>query len=580
MGTVYKKIIIRRYRKWLRGWRREIEHGYPLNIALLAILEKNQKNIASVRWSGILPKGVTEMAAEACLRQVIFNYVRLSPEMSRSIVGYQTGCDQRLALSLPKSWLKVLEGEGCRISWFQCRWLFFRWVVTRYLQGGRSVFHTLKMLLLSQATSASRPYGVLVHMGQVHWPQRNDAVSPRDAVSWYKGWKGRDPQIEEIWVHVTRSTGECHHKNVTLVTHELPLPQLSSRFHGLQVATELLWLTATSGLAMFAGRWHGAVMLRELAHAVYGSHLPDRSWGREYLFNNSMPFFRPLWTYLAENAGARVSLFHYSANSLAIFPDRPPEALPGNGEGIANWSHYITMSEHHKQELIKARSTQVPVDIDPFISISDNGQSLGSKDLSHAVALFDISGWRPLFLARLGSSGLYYRPSTINGFLQTSIQLLSERGLTAAYKSKRKILTTRWELSKSYINLKKSFENNPDVIIIDPGITALRVIECCCAVISVPFTSTAIIGKVLGKPSVYFDPIGTISSSTPLVHGVPVVSGEKELAQWLDREVLPHLATSNAPRPNQSPDLTHVEPSREDKIMSVLSANNSASAWE
>ncbi|MBF0147311.1 MAG: hypothetical protein HQL85_14190 [Magnetococcales bacterium] len=49
------------------------------------------------------------------------------------------------------------------------------------------------------------------------------------------------------------------------------------------------------------------------------------------------------------------------------------------------------------------------------------------------------------------------------------------------------------------------------------------------------------IGKALGKPTVYYDAVGSIAAAVPVFHGVPVVSGEAALAQWLDREVLPLL---------------------------------------
>ena len=45
---------------------------------------------------------------------------------------------------------------------------------------------------------------------------------------------------------------------------------------------------------------------------------------------------------------------------------------------------------------------------------------------------------------------------------------------------------------------------------IDSSVSARRLIEECDAIISMPFTSTAIIGKELGKPSIFYDASASI----------------------------------------------------------------------
>jgi polysaccharide biosynthesis PFTS motif protein len=48
-----------------------------------------------------------------------------------------------------------------------------------------------------------------------------------------------------------------------------------------------------------------------------------------------------------------------------------------------------------------------------------------------------------------------------------------------------------------------------------------------------PFTSTALIGRELGKPSIYYDPFGQIQKDDRAAHGIKVVTGEKELHDWM-----------------------------------------------
>jgi polysaccharide biosynthesis PFTS motif protein len=69
---------------------------------------------------------------------------------------------------------------------------------------------------------------------------------------------------------------------------------------------------------------------------------------------------------------------------------------------------------------------------------------------------------------------------------------------------------------------------------IDPGLDALNIIQQTKACISMPFTSTALIAKHEGKPSVYYDPSGMICKDDRAAHGIPVLNNIDELQQWIE----------------------------------------------
>ena len=48
-----------------------------------------------------------------------------------------------------------------------------------------------------------------------------------------------------------------------------------------------------------------------------------------------------------------------------------------------------------------------------------------------------------------------------------------------------------------------------------------------------PFTSTALIARELGKPTCYYDPTGLVQKDDRAAHGIEIVSGREELAHWL-----------------------------------------------
>ena len=70
-------------------------------------------------------------------------------------------------------------------------------------------------------------------------------------------------------------------------------------------------------------------------------------------------------------------------------------------------------------------------------------------------------------------------------------------------------------------------------ISISPDYSAVDLIKKCSAVISMPFTSTALIGKHLNIPSVYYDPFGLVMKDDRAAHGVPIIIGKEALTDWL-----------------------------------------------
>jgi polysaccharide biosynthesis PFTS motif protein len=94
-----------------------------------------------------------------------------------------------------------------------------------------------------------------------------------------------------------------------------------------------------------------------------------------------------------------------------------------------------------------------------------------------------------------------------------------------------------------YEALVSSLAESCGVVSIDPNISAIRVIESCSAVISMPFTSTALLGRDMGKPSVYYDPHGVVQKDDRAAHGIEILSGSGELRDWLAG--LPQLSGEN-----------------------------------
>ena len=92
------------------------------------------------------------------------------------------------------------------------------------------------------------------------------------------------------------------------------------------------------------------------------------------------------------------------------------------------------------------------------------------------------------------------------------------------------------QLNNLEIKKNKSFFNNyflrPNVISIDPNISAFRVIEKSDINISMPFTSTGLIGTMYDKKSIYYDPFKWIQKNDPSGSNLTLLSGKDELEKW------------------------------------------------
>jgi hypothetical protein len=76
-----------------------------------------------------------------------------------------------------------------------------------------------------------------------------------------------------------------------------------------------------------------------------------------------------------------------------------------------------------------------------------------------------------------------------------------------------------------------------------------------------PFTSTALIARHLGKPSCYYDPTGLVQKNDRAAHGIPIVTGMEELKSWFDqpeKNMKPEII-SKKPEHNKKPERSLID---------------------
>jgi hypothetical protein len=394
--------------------------------------------------------------------------------------------------ALPEHWRWWMRERGIRVnggrSSLRWNWRLLQHIGHALVVAGR---HLAGMLRRGPTVPFAYFHGI------------NRPAGTYTALNWYLQWSGRKA---ETVVH----TGNP-----------------ASRTSFLGCLRFVAWFLAAASLSAFdllRWRWWHPLMLAEATKAAalrYSTGLAT-----DYLFHNSGWVYRPLWSYEAEARGSRLLLYHYSTSSEAwqsFEGDRDPYTWQ-----LGNWPHHLVWDQW-QADFVHRVSPASKVEIVGPIWFSDSDDTLELD--SRSVAVFDVQPFRNAIFQSVGVVHEYYTPATSAAFLRDIAAACAEAGRTMAWKRKREIGKIA---HPAYRRLDIEAE------IVPAGVSAFRVIAASSMVISMPFTSTALIGRAMGKPSCYYDPIGAFRPDDRAAHGIPVLYSRSELLAWI-KQVSPPI---------------------------------------
>jgi polysaccharide biosynthesis PFTS motif protein len=171
------------------------------------------------------------------------------------------------------------------------------------------------------------------------------------------------------------------------------------------------------------------------------------------------------------------------------------------------------------------------VELVPPIWFSDSDEELPNTDRP-CVAVFDVTPVRPACLPPFTPEIDYRNYAIGRQFLEDVYSALSALGFDMMWKRKRAFGPAH---DRRYIRFANELATRPGVLDVPPGISAFRVVDRCTAVISIPFTSTGLIGVARSRPSVFYDPSGLLLQDDRAAQGIPLLSTRAQLAGWLSQ---------------------------------------------
>lgn len=518
----------RRLRRAFRGYRRlKATNELGRIAALKSSLTTKRLDICDRRTSPLV-FGAALAEAELVVRQYLLHRIGgtgLNSAVLRSI-GRPGG---KVVYPLPREWREVLREHRFDVAERRSAWLFAGFLGLHFVYG----LVTLGRHVVSNVFAVRNPRERLGRFVYFHGmtartlPQPGPDGRSHDFLTWYARWDGRVADVDAL----------CHsvpgaRRHITEGIPVVPVPSAMLPLIGIAPNVRLLG-TITQAAALAArdltrGRWWHALMLNEAVPTTQLRHQRADRVAREFLFHNSGWIYRPLWTYEAKARGSQVTFYFYSTN-VEGFQPAIGRAEPGYGWRSANWPRYLVWDDCLADFVKRAIDPDAAIHVVGPIWFSTSAEAV-APFTGRTVAVFDVAPFRSARYIELGLEREYYVADCCVPFLEHARKAAGEAGCTMVWKRKREIGKLA---DVRYRRFAEQLESADDVASINPGISAVRVIEACDMVVSMPFTSTALIAKHLRKPSCYYDPRALLRPDDPAAHGIPIVQGPEALAAWV-----------------------------------------------
>jgi polysaccharide biosynthesis PFTS motif protein len=526
-GSSIKKIKRSRLRRIIRGYRLLKQSGQiDLISSVKQALTEQHFGLTDKNFYRFL-MGAGCSYGEIVVRQYLL--IRLGGLSLNQALLYASGkIGAKVIYPLPKLWRVTINQHGFKVANFRSSLLWQLYIVGALLYGVLQI----AQITFSGITSRSgkdfkhKRYVYFANLSGGNLPQGDKEEKSYDIVSWYLNWSGRSQDIEAIHHSVPNVANKTFGRAELFFQTQI-IPSLKGSTAIIKFIAWGIGACFIAFIECLRGNWWHAFLLNQTALSAQLRSLPKSRLACEYLFHNSGFIYRPLWTYDAEKVGSKITFYFYSTNCES-FKTSETEASIMYGWKAMSWPNYLVWDNRHADFVRMSVGNNCEITIVGSIWFQDSNKK-APVCKGRKVAVFDVTPFRSSFYCTLGIPEEFYTPDIVNKFLE-DIVLLAERNYSILWKRKRNIGALAHPLYKSLVHRLDMLKG---VVLIDPEISAVKVIEQSDFVISIPFTSTALIAHSLGKASAYYDPTGKIVKTDVAGHGIPLLSNYNELFHWV-----------------------------------------------
>lgn len=479
------------------------------------------------RWLDLDPEVI-----ERSIRQTLL--IRLGMEgLIEAMLLSSAFSGRRISYPLPASWRTVLRKHGFQVAGLRSSILMLGYALAHWANGlrvfGRQAGAFFRPRYRSEVEIRREPYAYFDALPATCLPSPGIEGAGRDGIlGWYARWKGRPTAVKSLSHSIPDGSARSA-AGLRVVFVRSPLPALTDPVGFLRFLIFGMRAAGLSLVQLSFGRWQPALIFADALWACYARHVEPTLLARDYLFHNSNWIKRPLWTHVAQARGSRVIFYPYSCNSEKIGPSGTRQDVPF-GWAAMDWPLMLAWDEHHERFFRRAAGDRGQVMVTGPVDFLSAGTSRLQVDVDNGIAVFDVQPFRESIYRRFGIEFDYYVPQVAKQFIRDLSAAAHGTHCTLLLKRKRDVgrrlhpLYSR-ELARSL--------NAPLWAEVPPETLAIDLIRSSRGVVSMPFTSTAVLARHLGKPSVYYDASRQISRDDAGGHGVPILQSPEELRDWM-----------------------------------------------
>ena len=277
-------------------------------------------------------------------------------------------------------------------------------------------------------------------------------------------------------------------------------------------------------ISLFEKNFSLFFFFREISICFLLNNQKNKSFYDSYFFSHDN-FYRPLWTFIAENKGSMIYLYFYSLNNeftkYKNYDFRYITPL-----SLYTWNNFYVWSISHEKYLKKIIPSNDKNNfiLKPPVSYFTNNKKI---DNIPRVLAFDIV---PHSLVNYATYGKPYEYElfwkTSNLFLNDILELSKKYNFKFALKIKRQNNLA----DKKYMNLIETLISNDNFILYDESFSPEQIISTNSIVICFPFTSPAYFAKNINAKTIYYDPLSIIKNND--LSDIELISGIQNLDKY------------------------------------------------
>jgi polysaccharide biosynthesis PFTS motif protein len=512
------------YRSIIRGYFLIRKSNNPNLISEIKCDLTNLKlNVSDSDFSKFIPK-INSIKIEIILRQFILKNLLDPWKINKYLLIYFSEKKSKLRYPLPIDWVVFLKKKNIDVSFFFSKLLLLRNIFFEYLKGFLNFF---KIIFFENFNNDQRLYVQFSDIIKDQFPV-NQKLESYDLISW-NIIKNNVFKNVSVIKHNIKNNKIIYIKDKIIYPYKYLLPSLNF-YRRIKFIFWFLVFFIDSVFLLFRGKWYSSILFSEIILLKKVDEIDKKYLAKEYLFSNSQLIYRPMWTYIAQLKGSKITFYNYSSSFLG-FKINQKYTVPELGYQSMTWENILLWSKEYS-DYTKKCCPNLNIKLVSPIYNTDTNYNI-PKFKKNIISVFDISPLRFSARAELCPDDNYRILSNSIQFFNDIYKSCIGNNFIIIIKFKRSFNSKH---NPHYIDfLINDFTKRENVFLIPPNVSPFRLIKLSKASIHIPFTSTALISDYLNVPSVYYDPTSTIQNDDRGSQGIELVKGFVSLDNWLKK---------------------------------------------